>query len=140
MIQAYTGKLPYATDYQADPFRLLVAVTCFIEQMGEPVYALVDTASEWCLLSRSVSEELALDELFTGDPVAFSTRFGTLVGQLARVSVTFDATEGESLTLQATCFVSEEWPGPMVIGWRGCLERMRFGFDTVEEAFYFAAA
>jgi hypothetical protein len=28
----------------------------------------------------------------------------------------------------------------MVIGWRGCLERIHFGFNTTEEAFYFAAA
>jgi len=27
----------------------------------------------------------------------------------------------------------------MVLGWRGCLERMHFGFNTTEEMFYFAA-
>ena len=61
MIQAYTGKAPYATDYEAAPFRLLVAVICFIEQLPEPVHALVDTASEWCLLPRSVMDALAPD-------------------------------------------------------------------------------
>jgi hypothetical protein len=64
--------------------------------------------------------------------------FGTLTGRLERVSVTLDATEGQALTIQATCFVSAEWSGPRVIGWKGCLERIRFGFDTTTEAFYFA--
>ena len=54
------------------------------------------------------------------------------------MSLTFAASEGQPLTIQATCFVSTEWPGPMVIGWKGCLERMRFGFDTTAELFYFA--
>jgi hypothetical protein len=31
-----------------------------------------------------------------------------------------------------------EWPGPMVLGWKGCLERIRFGFDPNVESFYFA--
>jgi hypothetical protein len=139
MIQEYTGKVPYVTDYQAGPFRLPVAVMCFVEQMAEPVQALVDTASEWCLLPRLVADQLVLDLFAGGGSVTLSTGFGTIHGELARVSVTFEATEGDPLTLDATCFVSDDWPGPMVIGRRGCLERMRFGFDTTEEAFYFAA-
>src|SRR4051794_38505155 len=120
MIQEYTGKLSYETDYQADPFRLLVAILCFVEQMAEPVHALVDTASEWCILPRLVADQLALDLLVGSDVISFSTRFGTIHGEMARVSVTFEAIEGEPLTLQTTCFISDEWPGPMVIGWRGC--------------------
>jgi hypothetical protein len=70
-------------------------------------------------------------------PVALSTRFGLFHGRLERVRVRFDATEGDALEQESTCFVSADWPGPLVIGWRGCLERMRFGFDSTEEAFYF---
>src|SRR6266568_3595917 len=100
MIQEYTGKVPYLTDYQADPFRLLVAIACFVEQMAEPVHALVDTASEWCILPRLVADQLALDLLVGRSATSLSTRFGTLPGEMARVSVTFDATEGEPLSLQ----------------------------------------
>jgi hypothetical protein len=56
----------------------------------------------------------------------------------ATTLLTFDASEGRPLTIQATCFVSADWPGPMVIGWKGCLERIHFGFDTTLELFYFA--
>ena len=40
--------------------------------------------------------------------------------------------------MDATWFVAPDWPGPSVIGWRGCLERMRFALDPGEEAFYFS--
>jgi hypothetical protein len=139
MTQEFSGKAVYASDYEAFPFRLLVAVPCFVESLGERMHALVDTAGEWCVLPRRVAEQMDLDLSDDGDAVTLSTRFGTLHGQLHRLSVTFDAAEGESLTIDATCFVSEDWPGPMVIGWRGGLERMCFAFNTREEAFYFAA-
>jgi hypothetical protein len=76
----------------------------------------------------------------TGDEetTTLSTRFGPLGGRLERLSLTFDASEGRPLTVQATWFVSADWPGPMVVGWKGCLERIQFGFNTTLEMFYFA--
>jgi hypothetical protein len=137
--QDYAGKRQYDTNRESATGRLLVSVLCLIEQAPDPVDALLDTASEWCILPPFLAAQLGLDTGNGEESMVLSTRFGALSGQLVRVSVTFDATEGEPLPLQTTCFVSEEWPGPMVIGWRGCLERMRFGFDTTEEVFYFAA-
>jgi hypothetical protein len=139
MTQEYSGRASYATDYEAFPFRLLVAVPCLVESVSERMHALVDTACEWCMLPRRVAQRLDLDLSGDEDAAVLSTRFGTLHGQLHRLSLTFDASEGEPLTIEATCFVSEDWPGPMVIGWRGGLERVCFGFNTREETFYFAA-
>ena len=70
-------------------------------------------------------------------PSHLHTRFGLITGSLGRVTVRFVAADGEPLTIDATCFTSEGWLGPMVIGWKGCLERIRFGLDPSEEAFYF---
>ena len=86
-----------------------------------------------------MAARLGFDLTHGEETTLLSTRFGTLAGRLERVSLTFDASEGRSLTIQATCLLSADWPGPMVIGWKGCLERMRFGFDTTEEVFYSAA-
>ena len=85
-----------------------------------------------------MAARLGLDLTNGEETTSLSTRFGTLVGRLERVSLTFDASEGQPLTLQATCFLSAGWPGPMVIGWKGALERIHFGFDTTRELFYFA--
>jgi hypothetical protein len=71
--------------------------------------------------------------------IPLSTRFGTLHGRLERIWIRFDAAEGQPTEVQATCFLSAEWPGPLVIGWKGCLQWVRFGSDPVEEAFYFGA-
>jgi hypothetical protein len=136
--QEYTGKSPYFADLEEESSHLLVAVACFVEDLPQRTYALLDTASQWCILPPPVAAQLGFDPTNSEETIFFSTRFGTLTGRLERVSVTLDATEGQGLTIQATCFVSAEWSGPMVIGWKGCLERIRFGFDTTTEAFYFA--
>jgi hypothetical protein len=41
--------------------------------------------------------------------------------------------------IEATWFISPDWPGPLVLGWKGCLERLRFALDPTpeEEWFYF---
>jgi hypothetical protein len=30
-----------------------------------------------------------------------------------------------------------DWPGPTVLGWRGCLDRFRWAIDPDDEVFYF---
>ncbi|MBI4531612.1 MAG: hypothetical protein HY709_08815, partial [Candidatus Latescibacteria bacterium] len=48
-----------------------------------------------------------------------------------------EAEEGENVEVEATWFISPDWPGPIVIGWKGCLERLRFAVDPSEDTFYF---
>jgi hypothetical protein len=74
MVQADTGKALYSADYEAEPLRLLVVVICFIEQFPEPVHALVDTASEWCLSPRALVDGWMDDRLAGEDAVPYSTR------------------------------------------------------------------
>jgi hypothetical protein len=136
--QEYTGKSLYFADLEEEPSPLLVAAACFIEDLPQRTYALLDTASQWCILPPPLAAKIGFDPTSSEETISLSTRFGTLLGRLERVTVTLDAMEGQPLTIQATCFVSAEWPGPMVIGWKGCLERIRFGFDTTTETFYFA--
>src|SRR5207253_2926417 len=59
--QEYTGKSPYFTDLDENSSRLLVAVVCFVEEIPQPVYALLDTVSPWCVLPPSVASRLGLD-------------------------------------------------------------------------------
>ncbi|MDM8550012.1 hypothetical protein QUF72_08050 [Desulfobacterales bacterium HSG2] len=75
-----------------------------------------------------------------------STRLGTIFGELHRVSITLltDPGQGDELTVESTTFVSEEWEGPVLLGYRGFLERMRFTLDLGvtpgDRIFYFGLA
>jgi hypothetical protein len=135
--QTYTGRCKYRSDIEDSLGSLLVAVPCEVGEVGVADYALLDTASQWCLLPASVALALEYDPEGAGD-TRLHTRFGLLSGELVRLSVTFLAHEGEPAAVEATWFLSPDWPGPIVIGWKGCLERMRFAFDPRENDFYFA--
>lgn len=137
MNQSYTGRAKYRSDAEEPTGNLLVAMLCRVsEQRGEEI-ALVDTASQWCLLPPSVALDLGYDLESEGD-TRLHTRFGVLSGALIRLPVIFVADEGEPAEVEATWFLSPDWPGPIVVGWKGCLERMRFAFDPRENDFYFA--
>jgi hypothetical protein len=78
-------------------------------------------------------------ELNAGEDTRMHTRLGLIDGEVIRLPITFVPDEGEPVEVEATWFLSADWPGPMVIGWRGRLERMRFACDPGENDFYFAA-
>jgi hypothetical protein len=124
------------------PYRLIVAVQCLIGGRSQSVAALLDIGSEWCVMSREQAEQLGLDLSDGGYDAWLSTRFGTIHGRMERETVCFLAYEGLPLEVQATWFVSADWDGPTVIGWKGCLERIRFALDPRQgrNDFYFADA
>jgi hypothetical protein len=137
MNQTYSGRSRYHTDVEEVSGTLLLAVRCVVGSSTEEDIALLDTASQWCVLPPSVALELGFDVETEGN-VRVHTRFGLLAGELLRLPVAFVAEEGERGAVEATWFLSPDWPGPVVIGWKGCLERMRFAFDPSENDFYFA--
>lgn len=139
MMPACTGLSYYQSDREEDGHTLLVAVPCLIGSIGRTVFALLDTASEWCVLPHDLAIELGgeLEVLPVGS--SLHTRFGLISGTLGRLTIHFPAAHGRSLAVDATCFTSEGWLGPMVVGWKGCLERMRFGLDPSDQSFYFGA-
>lgn len=139
MTPLYAGRSYYQSDREEDTQTLLVAVPCRVGSIGRSVFALLDTASEWCVLPHDLAMELGVELERLPFTSSLHTRFGLLTGTLGRVTIRFDAVEGDSLAVDATCFASEEWPGPMVVGWKGCLERMRFGLDPGDDSFYFGA-
>jgi hypothetical protein len=56
---------------------------------------------------------------------------------LYRVPITFPGLLGEALDLQATVFVSTDWPGGNFLGYQGLLQRIRFAVDPEANLFYF---
>ena len=135
--QFYTGRSGYRSAHSAGPHRLLVGVPCRIGPLADVEIALLDTAAEWCVLPPATAGELEVGELSVALATRLATRFGSLAGRLERLPLEFVADTGGSLTIEATWFVSPDWPGPVVIGWKGGLERLRFALDPGQEAFYF---
>ncbi|MCP4104714.1 MAG: hypothetical protein GY749_04125 [Desulfobacteraceae bacterium] len=62
-------------------------------------------------------------------------------GALHRMNISLPAYSGDDLTVESTVFISEEWEGPIVLGFKGFLERIRFALDpgiaAGEQFFYF---
>jgi hypothetical protein len=103
---------------------------------GVLLLAELDTGAAWSVLHTEVAE--ALDLLNgTGEPVPYSTRLGRITGHLERTSIYIIADEGESLRIEATVWVSREWPGGNFLGYGGLLERIRFAIDPGDNFFYF---
>ena len=135
--QTYTGRCRYPADLVSYSQTLFVAVRCWIADLSYPVYALLGTGSQWCVLPPNLARDLEYTLPAEG-PVRLHTRFGSLQGSLERINIRLGADDGLPLDLDATCYVSPEWPGPFVLGWKGALERIRFALDPPHERFYFA--
>jgi hypothetical protein len=137
LTQTYDGKSIYGADVPYRSHRLFVAVYCQIGNHPDRFEGLLDPAAEWCVLTPTIAEDLGIALQSGEGNWRLQSRFGTISGDLIRIPLIFPAVEGEQVTVDATWFVSADWPGPLVIGWKGCLERLRFALDPGDESFYF---
>lgn len=125
LTRVYTGRATYLPDYPSGPDRLLVVVPCLLAGEAPARYALLDTASTWSIVPAEVAQDLGLD--LSPEPSVAplrTARFGRVHGRLEPVWVRFPVEDGDPFDLTVTFFVSADWLGPMVIGWKGCLEAM----------------
>ena len=92
------------------------------------------------MLPGEIAAILGLDVTPDPDIGPLVTRFGQFYGRMERLFLTLIADEGQEVQVDATFFVCSDWHYAMVVGWRGCLERIRFGLDPSTETccFYFA--
>ncbi len=110
---------------------------------GLKIPAIVDTGAPWCVLDPDIAE-FVID---TALAVHVSERRllvrGVLYpGKLFRIPFQLNATEGQSLEIEATVFVptlqpGEQWFLPNFLGLDGFLNRIRFAVDPGENLFYF---
>jgi hypothetical protein len=116
-----------------------------VEIEGQPASAVVDTGGAYFILNPAIAAKLPLgrDTVVHRDRLVI--RGVTCSGSVHRLPVTLPASAGEPLTFEATAFVpeldeGEVWPVPSYLGWQGCLDRIRFAIDPVDEVVYFGAA
>lgn len=111
---------------------------------GIVVEAVVDTGGVYLFCHPLIAQRLALTPAEALSGVQAILFRGVLVpGRLYRLSLTLLADVGEDVTLQTTAFVpepeeAEHWGEmPCLLGFYGCLERVRFAIDPHTEQFYF---
>jgi len=119
----------------ASESRILVRVRP--EPGVEPVLAILDTGAPWCIFAPEVSSSFARYLEPVSGPILLSTRLGMFRGGLHRRVITLTAERGEPLNVEATVFMSPDWPGPNFLGYQGLLQRIRFAIDPENNLFYF---
>ena len=114
--------------------KIIVKMT--VEPLGGVIFAQLDTGAAWSMLDAEVAEAMSLLR-GTGEPSRISTRHGAIDGWLERASLEILADQGESLTVEATVWVSPDWRWGNFLGYSGLLERIRFAIDPSDNSFYF---
>ena len=101
--------------------------------------AQLDTGAAWTVLDSATAAELGLLES-QGEEVRLKTKGGTFKGRLVRHPLTLLADEGDHLEVEATVFVTPDWPYGSFLGYSGLLENLRIALDPGANHFYFGAA
>jgi hypothetical protein len=139
-----TGEAPWRARY-ALAGDGLTRLFVELEIEGLIAAAAVDTGGAYLILHPELAGKLRLDPNTMLHRDRLVIRGITRRGTVHRLPVTIPAVVGESLTFEATAFVpelddGEIWPLPSYLGWQGCLDRIRFAIDPMEEVVYFGAA
>ena len=100
--------------------------------------AQLDTGAAWSLLNVEIAEELSLLG-GNGEQALMRTHGGAIHGRLekARIRLLADERCGQSLNIEATFLVSEDWNGGNFLGYSGFLDHIRFAIDPRERSFHF---
>lgn len=124
------GWAPYLVEREQGKSVLVVGAHCRVVGVGGTEVALLDTGAQWSLIGGDLAELTKPVAEDLGYTLSMSTRFGTYQGRFYRVDVELIAETGNNLRVSATAMLMPDWPGPaLVLGYRGLLERVRFGFD-----------
>lgn len=136
-----SGCSSFFISHKAGFSRIPLAVKCRIGDLETTELALLDTGAEWSVIGGELSEILENQIGFPEESFSMSTRLGKIFGSLYRINISLSAEFGYDITVESSVFVSQEWNGPVVLGYRGFLERIRFAFDPGivpgEQIFYF---
>jgi hypothetical protein len=126
-----SGYASFLVGHKFDFWHLPVAVRCQIGDFPSTFFALLDTGAEWSVLGGELAI-LLVDQLgLPTESFSMSTRLGRISGALHRIPIRLlaELNCGYDLTIESSIFVSQEWTGPLVLGYRGFLERLRFALD-----------
>lgn len=148
------AELSYDVDWAVGT-SLVSAVDCDVGSISRLRHeALLDTGAQWSVMSHDVAASLVDGEIYpTGsDPLRLKSRWGVHYGRLHEVDIVLPAIFGQDLLVPSRVLVigpdsppssdpANIWRGPVVLGSKGFLERIRFAVDPGVEPpkarFYF---
>jgi hypothetical protein len=136
----FEDRFRYLTEWPAGDHTLILALSVWIGDSQEQTAMLLDTACNLCVMSATTAAEVGWVSSTRLERRQIDTRLGLFTGIIDRIDITFRGFDNRDLVVDCTWLIIEEWPGPTVMGWNGCLERMRWAVDPMDNWFYFAAA
>ena len=92
--------------------------------------------SPFCIFDSALLAAAGTD-FDDGKPITLSTRVGRIDGRIQRLPLIVAAEEGDSLSVDASVFVTAEWQQGHFLGYGGFLERLRFAIDPLSNNCYF---
>lgn len=128
-----------AAQFISEPYgghKYFVGVRCQLGNQEVVEIAQLDTAAEWSVVSADVAAALENDLGEPLDEIVMHTRFGQMRGLLRRVRISLLADEGlgDNVDVDGTILVIPDWPGPVMLGFRGFLERLKIAIDPGADA------
>lgn len=135
----YTDHFPGDSEQHA---RIVIPVRI----AGDRIPVILDTGAPWCVLSpQLIASLIATRQAEYMLDARYLVRGITYDGALFRLEIRFGDDLGNDVSVDATVFVPTLEPGtpwlhPNFIGLDGCLNRIWFTVDPVENVFYFGLA
>ena len=120
----------------------LERIAFFIQVGSQLTEAAVDTGGAYLFCNHQLAEALELDPADALLTEELRVRGRRIPGALHRVFLNLIPDQGEGLQIDVTAFVPlagsrGEIDMPVYLGFRGCLEWLRFAVDPVAGIFYF---
>jgi predicted aspartyl protease len=103
---------------------------------GISLYAILDTGTPYCIFETEIMEALGLFPMDSGS-LPLKTAYGSFSGTIQRTALRLVAEQGDSLDIDASVFVTDDWTYGNFLGYSGLLERIRFAIDPQTNSFYF---
>lgn len=100
---------------------------------------LLDTGGHFCILNQEILADIRPQLSEPLDSATLRTAHGPISGEIHLHTIELIAEVGESLSIEATVFVSPEWQGPSFLGYTGVLDRVLIALDPQANRFYFRA-
>jgi hypothetical protein len=124
-----TGSAVAYLDHGFWGMKLLIGVRCRVGGLEYDETALLDTGSQWSVLSSDLGSDLKEVSSSPMKTITMSTRLGSFSGPLRRIPISLVADQGQNLQVDATAVFLPDWPGPTILGFHGFIERIRLAFD-----------